>query len=279
VGKYYETKGLVKTNRADGTKSRVNYGFDEINREWPGKLAEICYDMGVQKLVHVSAMAADPNSRSEWAKTKAAGESEVHKAFPDATIIRPGKLFGEEDRLLNWIAQMGSKIGGVPLVNGGSGLVQPVWVQDVAEAIVACIDNEWVDRRLRVEGKIIEAAGPEEYTWRELRDFVNDITETDERVFNMHPQLAEVFGSVIERLPVFNTYGPHFCKEDAIQQQTDVVAGTAAAKALAEGKEAPLDLDYLGIQPMRIEDAAFSYLYRYREGGHFARVKGYHGGG
>jgi hypothetical protein len=76
---------------------------------------------------------------------------------------------------------------------------------------------------------------------------------------------------------VFNKFGPHYCREDALQQQFDVVAGAAAAQAAAAGQEAPLTLDYFDIKPTRIEDVAFSYLHRYREGGHFARVRGYHG--
>jgi hypothetical protein len=61
-----------------------------------------------------------------------------------------------------------SKLGGLPLIDDGKYLLQPVWVQDVAEAIVGCVDNEWQDSALRVEGKTLELAGPEEYTWREV---------------------------------------------------------------------------------------------------------------
>jgi uncharacterized protein YbjT (DUF2867 family) len=67
------------------------------------------------------------------------------------------------------IANVPSKLGGLPLIDDGKHLLQPVWVQDVAEAIVGCVDNEWQDSALRVEGKTLELAGPEEYTWREVR--------------------------------------------------------------------------------------------------------------
>jgi hypothetical protein len=100
----YTTRNTVYCKYQDGTKSRVNYGFDEINAEWPGKLARICDEVGVRQLIHVSAMAADASSKSTWARTKAQGELEVKREFPDATIVRPGKMFGDEDRLLNWVS-------------------------------------------------------------------------------------------------------------------------------------------------------------------------------
>jgi uncharacterized protein YbjT (DUF2867 family) len=70
------------------------------------------------------------------------------------------------------IANVPSKLGGLPLIEDGKHLLQPVWVQDVAEAIVGCVDNEWQDSALRVEGKTLELAGPEEYTWREVRSLI-----------------------------------------------------------------------------------------------------------
>eukprot|EP00953_Heterococcus_sp_UTEX-ZZ885_P003053 2180-Heterococcus_DN1.PRE.1 len=127
-------------------------------------------------------MAADADSKSTWARTKAQGELEVRREFPDATIVRPGKMFGDEDRLLNWIANVPSKLGGLPLIDDGKHLLQPVWVQDVAEAIVGCVDNEWQDSALRVEGKTLELAGPEEYTWRELQALQHRALEVTARL-------------------------------------------------------------------------------------------------
>lgn len=267
VGKYYETKGLVRTRRADGTKSRVNFGFKEIHEEWPSHLAHLCHDMGVKQLIHVSALGADAQSSSEWYRTKARGEEAVRRAFEDAIIVRPARMFGDEDRLLNWMAQLGSSFGFLPLVDGGEHLVQPVWVQDVAEAIVACIDNDWQDDRLRPDGQVLELAGPAEYTWRELQAFTEDITGRGTPVVSVPAKVAETVGAFFERLPVFNNRGPYYCLEDAVQQQLDIVA-TDDANVLR--------FDYFDMKPTRIEDVAFNYLYRYRKGGHFTKARGYH---
>ncbi|KAG5180835.1 NADH dehydrogenase [Tribonema minus] len=270
VGKYYETKHIMKTRRADGTKSRINYGFAEIHEEWPAHLAKLSTEMGVRQLIHVSGMAADEHSDSSWARTKARGEEFVRREFPDATIVRPAPMFGDEDRFLNWLADFGSRYFFLPLADGGEHLLQPVWVQDVAEAIVACVDNDWQDDRLRVEGKTLELAGPHEYTWRELSTFVNDITGLEPRVVGVPHEPLEKIGAFWERLPVLNPRGPHFCMEDAKRQHMDVVMPDLTGRADA------LTFEHFDIKPTRIEDVAFSYLYRYRKGGHFARTRGYH---
>jgi len=90
---------------------------------------------GVTNLIHLSALGADPYSISEWARTKAAGEQAVRAIAPGATIVRPADIFGAEDRFLNWIAKMYVTLPRVPLVEGGMARVQPVYVDDVAQAI------------------------------------------------------------------------------------------------------------------------------------------------
>ena len=84
IGKHYETKHFVPTRRADGSLSRVNYDFEEVNVTIPRILAEISKEAGVESFIHVSALAADPSSASKWARTKAAGEDAVREAFPEA---------------------------------------------------------------------------------------------------------------------------------------------------------------------------------------------------
>jgi NADH dehydrogenase (ubiquinone) 1 alpha subcomplex subunit 9 len=270
VGKYYETKHIVKTLRPDGSKSRINYTFKEINEDFPTLLAKLSTEMGVRQLIHVSAMAADASSRSVWAQTKALGEQAVMSEFPDATIVKPAPMFGDEDRLLNWMADMGMNFRCLPLVEGGHHLMQPVWVQDVAETIVGCVDNDWQDSRLCVEGKTIELAGPHEYTWLELAEFVNDIKGYETPIIDVKAKYAELFGAFFEKLPVLNTRGPYYCLEDALRQEVDVIPPETTAE------RGVLGFDHFNQKPTRIEDVAFSYLYRYRKGGHFVRERGYH---
>lgn len=167
IGKHYETKHFVPTRRADGSLSRVNYDFEEVNVTIPRILAEISKEAGVESFIHVSALAADPNSASKWARTKAAGEDAVREAFPGAVssfihyflnrscvsyiscprfrvgvqiVVKPATVFGPEDRFLNWIAQTTSSLPFFPLINNGETLVQPISCSDVGKALMAIVD-------------------------------------------------------------------------------------------------------------------------------------------
>lgn len=77
-----------------------NFSFDDVHVTFPKKLAEICADVGVRRLIHVSALGADEDHPSAYYRTKAAGEAVVREAFPSATIVRPAKMVGVEDRFL-----------------------------------------------------------------------------------------------------------------------------------------------------------------------------------
>jgi NADH dehydrogenase (ubiquinone) 1 alpha subcomplex subunit 9 len=266
VGKHYETKHIVPTRKADGSLCRINCPFEKVNVDIPRRIAELCDEMGVRQLVHVSALAASPTSKSAWARTKYAGEEAVRSAFPSATIIRPAKMFGPRDRFLNWIAWLATSLPRYPTVGDGSALMQPAYVSDVAEAIISCIDNEWASDESNPAGRTVELAGSEEYSWDEVREFVYDVTGIRTPSVNVPPAVAEQLGLLIEQVPP--TDGPLYTREDAIQQQESVM--------LSPNSSAMTFADF-GIEPARMEEVAFSYLHRFREGGHFVRAKGYHG--
>lgn len=259
IGKYYETKHAVPTRRADGKLSRVISSFEKANVEIPGMLARLSKEAGVKKFVHVSALAADADSPSRWARTKAAGEEAVKAAFPEAVIVRPAKLFGPEDRFLGWLAHIMKRYPYIPLVDGGKALVQPVLAEDVAEALALIVDNP---EEMELEGKVCELFGDSEYSWREVLDYVQDVTERPCTVVDLPRDYATLFGNFMEQMPT-----PVYTSEDAIQQSISVV-GDPATQALT--------LASFGIKPTKMEEYAFRYLHRFRAGGHFRVVKGYH---
>ncbi len=88
IGKHFETKHAVPTRRSDSKLSRINYSFDEIHVDIPTAIAEIARDTGVKKLIHVSALSADVESKSRWSQSKALGEVSVRKAFPSAVSFK-----------------------------------------------------------------------------------------------------------------------------------------------------------------------------------------------
>jgi len=260
IGKRYETKHVFPTN-SEGqldTKfgSRINYGFKEVNVDIAARIARIAANTpSVKQLIHVSALAADPNSNSEWARTKYEGELAVREAFPGATIIRPATLFGVEDRFINWYAT-NRKV----LVNDGKALVQPVHAVDVAMAIKKiCDDPETLG------GKTYELAGPQEYSRAEIVDFVRDVTEQrnmKDEPFSVPKPLLKGMAHALEYF-----WDPSISHDEVELMDIDTVL---------KPESDALTFADLKMTPSPIEKICFNYLYQYRTGSHFLDAPGYH---
>ena len=123
----------------------------------PARLARIAREAGVERFIQMSAIGADPRSTSAYARTKAAGEAAVRDAFPTATILRPSVVFGPEDQFFNRFAAIATISPVLPLIGGGETLFQPVYVGDVADAVVRCIDDP------ATAGRTYELGGPKVY--------------------------------------------------------------------------------------------------------------------
>src|SRR5437773_4123912 len=115
--------------------------FEALHAEAAGAIAKAAKQAGARALVHVSAIGADPESESKYARTKAEGEARVREAFPEATIIRPSIVFGPEDSFFNKFAWLARISPALPLIGGGRTKFQPVFVGDIAKAIANCIQN------------------------------------------------------------------------------------------------------------------------------------------
>jgi uncharacterized protein YbjT (DUF2867 family) len=223
--------------------------------------------MQVDNLIHVSSAAANPDSSSEWARTKYEGEQEVLKAYPWATIVRPTQMFGHEDKLLNWFANMAERFPVVPLIDGGHALTQPVWVDDVAKTI-----NRIVDDPVMFEGRRVDCFGPQDYSYSELAKFVYDIT-------GQEPTLSEVPNQVVK-------YGANVLQYEGNPMLTpdlvDLWSEDYLPEMTAEGYETQVHknkvytMKDLGVESTPIEKIAFKYLHRFRKGGHFILAEGYH---
>ena len=259
VGKYYETKGVVPTKKPDGSKSRVNYSYEETNVDVARTIAKAARESGCEHFIHVSCAAQSSDSPVAWARAKAKGEQAVLEEFPNATIVRPCALFGPEDRLLNWFATVANMpLQVVPLVDDGRAVVQPTYVADVAKVI-----NKIATEPSQYEGKVVELGGPAEYTRRELAEFTFDITKQKAKLIDVPASMASAAASFVDVLPV-----PLWVPDDVELDRLDVVCS---------GAEDVLTFADFGMAPTPIEKVAFSYLHRYREGGHFIIAQGYHG--
>src|SRR5262249_37140547 len=125
---------------------------------------------GATRLVHVSAIGADPVADSHYAATKGQGETAVREAFPSATILRPSIVFGPEDGFFNRFADLARYLPALPLVGGGKTLFQPVVVGDVGAGVTRALEDE------AAQGRTYELGGPTIYSFRQLLEII--LTET-----------------------------------------------------------------------------------------------------
>lgn len=135
--------------------------FQQVHVELPRRLAAACLAAGVRRLIHISALGVGPSAPSMYLRSKTEGEALLRASGLDVTVLRPSVMFGARDKLLNTFAKLQTLLPLVPLA-AADAQFQPVWVEDVAEAIARCLD------RPTTIGQVIECAGPDLLTLREL---------------------------------------------------------------------------------------------------------------
>ncbi len=222
--------------------------FKAVQADGPRNVAEAAAAASVKKLVQISAIGADPKSDSAYARSKAVGEQTVLEAFPAATILRPSLVFGPEDDFFNRFAAMARLMPALPLI-GGETRFQPVYVGDVADAVMAALD-----KGKTVEGKTFELGGPETLTFRELLERMMDITMVRRPLVNVPMPLAKLQAAVLQFLPK----PPLTPDQLRLLARDNVVAEDART------------LKTLGVTPTPMASILPTYLKRYRRGGQFA---------
>jgi uncharacterized protein YbjT (DUF2867 family) len=135
--------------------------FEQVHAVLPRRLAHACQAVGIRRFVHVSALGVASDAPSRYLRSKAAGEAALKAAPLDLTILRPSVIFGADDRFLNLFATLQAVFPVMPLA-GQDTRFQPVWVEDVAEAVVRCL------QRTPTIGQTIECAGPDVVTLGDL---------------------------------------------------------------------------------------------------------------
>jgi uncharacterized protein YbjT (DUF2867 family) len=135
--------------------------FENVHVDLPGKIASAMKKAGLHRLVHVSALGADPQGPSMYQRSKARGETVLHNAGLDLTVLRPSVIFGAEDKFLNLFADLQSVAPFMPLAGSGTRF-QPVWVADVARAVAVCLQKP------DTIGQTFELCGPDVLTLGEL---------------------------------------------------------------------------------------------------------------
>lgn len=232
-------------------------GFDAVQAEGAGRVAKIAAELGVSALVQISAIGADKDSDSDYARTKGLGEAAVLEAFPNAVILRPSVIFGNEDEFFNRFASM-ARFGPILPVVGAETKFQPVYVDDVAAAAV-----------LGVEGKaapgIYELGGPKVATFRELMQEMLTVIRRRRLILNIPMFLARIMGGVFDLLQAA-TAGLFENK----MLTRDQVRNLARDNIVADGAKGFAEL---GITPTAIDSVLPEYLWRYRPSGQYAAIK------
>ncbi len=222
--------------------------FDTIHRQGAGIVARAAKDAGAATLVHMSALGADPESRSRYAASKAAGEAAVRAAFPEAVIFRPSVVFGPQDAFFNLFASLARFTPVLPVIGGGGGTrFQPVYVGDVADAMMKGLGDR------TCAGKTYELGGPAVYSFKEIIEMILRETGRKRLLLPFPYFLATVEAWFLQLMPK-----PLLTTDQVRLLKTDnVVSGDLPG--LAE----------LGVAPTGVEGIIPSYLSRYRAGGRF----------
>ena len=178
--------------------SRPPYGkrFSAAHVELPEKIVAAMQAEGVRRLIHLSALKAAADSPAAYSRSKAAGEAVVLNAANslDVTIFRPSVIFGPEDKFLNVFASMLKHLPILPLI-GANARLQPVSVDDVAQTILASLNNA------ASFGRVYELAGPRVYTLRELIDSLNELLGTQRPIVELPPSIASLLARLLAYLP------------------------------------------------------------------------------
>ncbi len=202
-------------------------------------------------LVHVSALGADENALSLYARSKAKAEKLVLAALPAATILRPSVLFGAEDNFFNRFAGMARMSPVLPLIGGGGTRLQPVFAGDVAAAVLTAIEGQ------ATPGATYELGGPEIRTFKELMQFVLATIERRRLLVPLPFALASLQAAFLQFLPT-----PPLTPDQVEMLKGDNVVSDAA-------KQEQRTLEALGINPVDMAVVVPSYLWRFRKTGQF----------
>jgi len=212
--------------------------FEAVHERGAATLAREAAAAGVPRLVLVSGIGADPESPSSYIRARGRGELAVRQAFPGATIVRPGAMFGPGDALFGTVAAVARLLPVLPLIGGGHTRLQPVYVEDVAEAIGRILADPGT------AGQTYELAGPGVFTLRELASFAQRLVNRPPWTLPVPFALAEVLAQLFERLP----------SPPLTTGQVDLLKADNVASGTLPG------LKVLGIEAKAIEEIVPTYV-------------------
>lgn len=223
--------------------------FDGIHVDGTAHIAKAAQKNNITQFVHISAIGADAHGISSYAKTKGLGEEEVLKNVPTAIILRPSIVVGPEDSFFNRFAAMAKLSPFLPAIGGGTTKFQPVFVDDIADAVVAALSGK------ATNGSIYECGGPEIFTFKELMQRVATYTGRNTMPLSLPIWFAKLLAIGTKPFPL--SMRPITYDQVLLLKNDNMVS----AAAITEKRT----LQDLGIaQPKRIDDVVPHYLAKFR---------------
>lgn len=228
--------------------------FDSVQDFGARAVAEAARGAGAT-LTHVSAIGADANAESLYARSKGRAERAILETVPNAVILRPSIVFGPEDGFFNKFAEMSRFSPVLPLVGGGETAFQPVYVTDVAEAVAKSVEGKVA------KGKIYEIGGPDVLTFKNCLEILMKTIDRKRTLLPVPFGIASMIGSVASLVPFIT---PPLTSDQVTLLKSDNVV---SANAQTEGRT----LQAFGIAPTSVEAVLPSYVVRYRPQGQYSR--------
>ena len=221
--------------------------FNQIHSEFPYLLSNLCNEMGIKKLVHISALGIKDRHISKYMQSKLQGEKNIQEIFGSSVILRPSIIFGPEDKFFNTFASIAQFSPAIPLIGGGKTKFAPIYVGDVAKAITKSLELG------NSETKIYELGGPENYSFRELMEILLSEIKKKRFLLNIPFTMAKFQSYFLQFLPK-----PLLTPDQVdLLKYNNIVSGNHP------------ELSDLGITGTSIKTILPKYIYRFRTGGQF----------
>jgi NADH dehydrogenase len=229
-------------NAVSGYVEKRGVTFEAIHMQGAEAVARKAAEAGVARLVLISGIGADPKSNSPYIRARGRGELVAQQAFPGATIVRPGAMFGPGDALFGTLAGLARLLPVLPLIGGGRTRLQPVYVEDVVEAVCRILINPGTS------GQTYELAGPRTYTMREMVVFTVRLAGKRRLLMTVPFAIADVLARLLEFLP----------SPPLTTSQVDLLKADNVASGTLPG------FRDLGIEPEAVEEVVPTYIGRSR---------------
>ena len=221
--------------------------FNQVHAKFPYLLSNLCNEIGVKNLVHISALGVREGHSSKYMQSKLEGEKNIQKVFKPSVILRPSLVFGPEDKFFNVFASIAQFSPALPLIGGGKTKFSPIYVGDVAKAIVKTLKLE------NSKPKIYELGGPKNYSFKELIEILLEEIKKKRFLIPIPFSVAKLQSYFLQMMP-----NPLLTSDQVdMLKYNNIVSG-----------EYPT-LEDLGIRGKTIQSILPKYIYRFRTGGQF----------